>query len=197
VRRLELVAAAATAMGVAGCASSPPIRYYTLAEAPATDRLAAPDNTVPVRLDRVTIPTELDRAQLVRRVDATRLQILDNDRWAAPLDETIRRVLSNNLAARLPPGMVADPNEPSFGVKRQLLSVDFSDFYGDSSCAVTLRAAWVVKSVDSQSASETVETKVLPSGGCAGASTLPTVMSQALGQLSDRIAASLIHASGS
>ena len=86
----------------------------------------------PIRLDRVTIPTELDRSQIVRRLDSTQLQIVEDVRWAAPLDETIRRVLSNDLAARLPQGAVANPNEPSVGEKRQSLAVDFSEFYGDS-----------------------------------------------------------------
>jgi len=99
------------------------MHYYTLTEVAAATRLSAADSTMPIRLDRVTIPTELDRAQLVRRIDATRLQIIEGDRWAAPLDDTIRRVLSGDLAARLPVSMVANPNEPSVGEKRQSLSV--------------------------------------------------------------------------
>jgi uncharacterized lipoprotein YmbA len=190
VRRFRCALAAASTIA-AGCASSPPLHYYTLTEVPATARLPAADDTVPVRLDRVTIPTELDRSQLVRRIDATRLQIIDGDRWAAPLDDTIRRVLSGDLAARLPPNMVANPNEPSVGEKRQLLSVDIAEFYGDATCAVTLRAAWVLKQSDSQSSRGTEETQVPASGNCSGTASLPTAMSQALAQLSDRIAAAV------
>jgi uncharacterized lipoprotein YmbA len=142
-----------------------------------------------VHLDRVTIPTELDRAQIVRRIDATRLQIVEDDRWAAPLDDTIRRVLSNDLAARLPPGLVADPNEPSLGERRQSLSVDVQEFYGDASCAVTLRAAWLLKPPDSPSSRGTEEIRIPAAADCAGTATLPEALSQALAQLSDRIAA--------
>jgi uncharacterized lipoprotein YmbA len=169
------------------------MHYYTLTEIPATARLTAAGDTVPVRLDRVTIPTELDRSQLVRRIDATRLQIVDGDRWAAPLDDTIRRVLSGDLAARLPPNMVANPNEPSIGDKRQLLSVDIAEFYGDAACAVTLRAAWLLKQPDSQSSRGNEEARIPGSGDCSGSGTLPAVMSQALAQLSDRIAAAIVH----
>ncbi len=165
------------------------MRYYTLTEAPAAGRLALPDNTVPIRLDRVTIPTELDRSQIVRRLDATQLQIVENDRWAAPLDETIRRVLSNDLAARLPPGAVANPNEPSIGEKRQSLAVDISEFYADPTCTVTLRAAWTLKQSDTQTVHGTEEAKASAQGACTGAGAIPAAMSQALGQLSDRIAA--------
>jgi uncharacterized protein len=181
----------AVAVCVAGCSSSPPLRYYTLSEVPGATRLATSGNTIPVRLDRVTVPTELDRDQLVRRIDATRLKIAEDDRWAAPLEDTIRRVLSDDLATRLPSGLIANPNEPSVGEKRQSLSVDIQEYFGDAACAVTLRAAWVLKPPDSPSSSGN-ETVQIPGGGdCAGAATLPAVMSQALAQLSDRIAAAI------
>jgi uncharacterized protein len=196
VRRLRCavtVTVAATSALAVGCTSSPPLRYYTLTEVPATARVSAAEDTVPVRLDRVTIPTELDRSQLVRRIDATRLQIMDGERWAAPLEDTIRRVLSDDLASRLPPNMVANPNEPSVGEKRQSLSVDIAEFYGDAACTVTLRAAWVLKQADSQSSRGTEEARIPASGDCSGVGAVPTAMSQALAQLSDRIAAAVAH----
>jgi hypothetical protein len=88
--------------------------------------------------------------------------------------------------------MVASPYEPSVGEKRQSLSVDIEDFYGDSSCAVTLRAAWVLKQPDMQSSRGTEEARVPGAGNCTSA-TLPVAMSQALAQLSDRIAAAIAH----
>jgi uncharacterized protein len=187
------VAAAGALLTVGGCASSPPMHYYTLTDVPATTRLTSMDNTVPVRVDRVTIPEELDRSQIVRRVDATRLQIVEGDRWAAPLEDTIRRVLSDNLAARLPPNMVANPYEPSIGEKRQSLSVDVSEFYGDTNCAVTLRAAWVLKQPDARSTRGAEETRVPGNGNCKDSAGLPVAMSQALGELSDKIAAAVAH----
>ncbi|MEA3176927.1 MAG: uncharacterized protein QOI59_450 [Gammaproteobacteria bacterium] len=167
------------------------MHYYTLTETPAPSRLTAPDNMTPIRLDRVTIPTELDRSQIVRRLDSTQLQIVEADRWAAPLDETIRRILSNDLAARLPPGAVANPNEPSIGEKRQSLAVDIAEFYGDSACKVTLRAAWTLKQSDSQSLHGNEEATASPQGACTGAGPIPAAMSQALGVLSDQIAAAV------
>jgi uncharacterized lipoprotein YmbA len=176
---------------VSACASSPPVRYYTLSDIAPDARLTAPSEDAPVRVDRVTIPSELDRSQVVRRIDANRLQIAELDRWAGPLDEMIRRVLSADLAARLPEQMVADPNEPALGERRRLLSVDILEFYGDASCAVTLRAGWVIKQPAAPSVRGTEEAHV-PSNGCDGA--LPATMSRALAQLSDRIAASVARA---
>ncbi len=186
------LAAVVASLAMTGCASSPPLHYYTLSEVPASTRLTATGDTVPVRLDRVTIPTELDRSQLVRRVDATRLQIMDNDRWAAPLEDTIRRVLSVDLASRLPPEMVANPYEPSVGEKRQSLSVDIEEFYGDSTCAVTLRASWLLKQPDNQSSRGTEQTQVPANSSC-NMDLVPKLMSQALAQLSDHIAAAIAN----
>jgi uncharacterized lipoprotein YmbA len=168
------------------------MHYYTLTDVSGTTRLNTAENAVPIRLDRVTVPTELDRAQLVRRIDSTRLQIVEGDRWAAPLEDTIRRVLSADLASRLPPDMVANPYEPSVGEKRQSLSVDIEEFYGDPSCAVTLRASWVLKQPDMQSSRGAVEAQV-PAGGNCTTGTIPTAMSQALAQLADRIAGAVAH----
>jgi uncharacterized lipoprotein YmbA len=181
---------------LAGCGSSPPLHYYTLTEIPASGQPSVADNSTPIRIDRVTIPTELDRSQIIRRIDPTRLEIVEGDRWAAPLDETIRRVLSNDLASRLPPGAVANPNEPSIGEKRQSLAVDISEFYGDTTCAVTLRAAWSLKLTDSQALHGNEEIKAPPAGNCSGTSTFPAGMSQALSQLSDRIAAAVARKGG-
>src|SRR5689334_11662920 len=152
--------AAVLAAILGGCAHSPPLHYYTLTEVPATKRISSMDKTTPIRLDRVTIPAELDRPELVRRVDSTRLQLIEDQRWAAPLEDTIRRVLSGDLASRLPAGMIENPYEPSVGEKRQSLSVDIGEFYGDSTCAVTLRAAWLLQQPDMQSSRGAEETQV-------------------------------------
>jgi uncharacterized lipoprotein YmbA len=185
---------AVLAIVLTGCSASPPIRYYTLREIPGTALPVAAGSRIAVRLDRVTIPTELDRSQLVRRIDATRLQIVENDRWAAPLEDTIRRVLSDDLASRLPADSVANPIEPSTGDKHQSLSIDIEDFYADTSCSVTLRAAWLLKQPDSGSSRGTEEAHVPGTGGaCPGASSIPEAMSQALARISDRIAAAVAH----
>ena len=188
---MKLFGVAVAGTMLVGCASNPPLHYYTLTEAAAPSRLTLATDQAPIRLDRVTIPTELDRSQIVRRLDSTQLQIMENDRWAAPLDETIRRILSNDLAARLPQGAVANPNEPSVGEKRQSLTVDFAELYGDSACTVTLRAAWTLKQSDSNSLKGNEQTTASPEGGCKGAGSIPAAMSQALGKLSDLIAAAI------
>src|SRR5262249_52028624 len=112
---MKRVAAVLLAALAGGCASSPPIRFYTLTPIAPESRPTAPPEGARVRLNRVTVPGELDRVQIVKRIDATRLQIDDQSRWAAPLDDMIRRVLTADLAARLPANAVADANELAGG----------------------------------------------------------------------------------
>jgi uncharacterized lipoprotein YmbA len=111
------------------------------------------------------------------------------DRWAAPLDEMIRRTLAADLAARLPAGTVSDLDDARPGEKRRVLSLDIQEFHGDASCAVTLRAAWSLTEPDAQSGRGTEVVKIPSSGACPD--TLAIGMSQALAQLSDRIASNV------
>jgi uncharacterized lipoprotein YmbA len=169
-----------TALLLAACASSPPTRFYTLVD-------TAPEGTPPpnagvVSINRVSIPGEIDRPEIVRWVGPNQLNISDLDRWAAPLDDTIQRVLTDDIARRVP--------SPVPGLQR-LVSVDIHEFYGDANCNVTLRAVWVPRQPGGQpaaAAQPAIEQIQVPSSGACPA-TLPQTMSIALGQLSDRIIA--------
>jgi len=156
------------------------MRFYTLA--PMNTEGAASGNTpAAIRVVRVTLPGEIDRPELVRRMDATRLQLAEEDRWGAPLGEMIQRVLSADLQSRVP----ANASEPD------QLVVEIEEFIADANCAVTLRAAWNLKPASGAAAQpvrgyETVRAE--PSGTCQ-VSVLPEIMSRALAELANRVAA--------
>ncbi len=171
------------------CAASPPTRYYTLDRVPGT--AVTPTDRTPVRLDRVTIPAELDRRELVLHVGPDRLRITGQDRWAAPLDDLMLRTLSADLAARLPPGVVADPREPLGTAPRRLLYVQIGRLYADEHCAVELAAAWTLETPNAASHRASEVLSVPPQGECPGAA--PAGIDRALGELADRIAAALAH----
>jgi uncharacterized lipoprotein YmbA len=160
---------------VGACSSSPPTHFYTLSD-------TAPETTPPagvgwVRIVGVTIPGELDRPELVRRIGPNQLSIAGLDRWAAPLDQVIRRALSDDISRRVP--------SPAPG-QQYSVSVDIREFYGDDACNVTLRAAWTLKQTRPEDVQPVNEEIRVPSSGACTA-TLPATMSIALGQLSDRI----------
>jgi uncharacterized lipoprotein YmbA len=162
---------------VGACSSTPPTRFYTLSD--TAPEAAPPAGIGWVRVVGVTIPGEIDRPELVRRIGPNQLSIAGFDRWAAPLDQTIWRALSDDIARRVP--------NPSPG-RQYSVSVDIHEFYGDGSCNVTLRAAWTLKQSPAQNAQPVNEEIQVPSSGACTA-TLPATMSIALGQLSDRIIA--------
>jgi len=172
---------------LAACGSTPPTHYYALSEiVPASATAQTDSAAVPVRLEPVNIPAELDRLELVIHSAANRVQIAEMDRWAAPLDEQIRRTLSDDLAARLPAKLVADPNEPSTQDARRRLSVSFAHFDGDTNCAVTLNVSWTLAQAKTATQSG-MERLQVPAGGACPAGLAPA-MSQALGMLADRLA---------
>jgi len=180
---------------LSGCGSSPPTRFYILnAVAPAAAApTAAPPNAapaaapIPVRVELPSIAPEIDRAELVTRSGPNRVRVAGSERWAAPLPGQIRRVLSDDLAARLPPGLVADPEEQATTEPRRLLTIAIEEFYGDDTCAVSLRASWVLARPHALALHGSEQVPIAASAPCAGE--LPAAMSRALAALSDRLAA--------
>jgi hypothetical protein len=174
---------------LAACQSSPPTHYFALTEiAPKTTPAPQPGQ-IPIRIERITIPGELDRLELVRRTSSNQLQIAVFDRWAAPLEDMMRRVAAADLAARLPAGAVASANEPAVGEPRRHLYIDVQEFAGDEHGQVTLRAAWLLQSANAPSLRGVEALQV--NSGDAGSDALAAAMSRALADLSDRIAAAL------
>jgi uncharacterized lipoprotein YmbA len=180
------------------CGSSPPQRYYTLqpvaVPAGAAAMGAAPENQIAVRIQPVVIPPELDRVELVSRGGPYRVHIADSDRWAAPLDDQIRRTLNDDLAARLPAHLVADPNEPGTQEPRRLLSVTVIEFYADDECGAMLRADWTLRGprAESQHGNEQFKTHDAVSCVAGTPAALAAAMSAALGTLSERLAAVIL-----
>jgi uncharacterized protein len=184
---------AATLAGVcllSACQSSPPTHYFALiAVAPTAAAPTPVPGQIQIRVERITISGELDRLELVRRSTSNRLQIATFDRWAAPLDDMIRRVVAADLAARLAAGMVASANEPVVGEPRRRLFIDVQFFAGDERGAVKLQAVWLVQTPNSANLRGTEEVAIEASDASADA--LAAAMSRALAVLCDRLAVAL------
>jgi uncharacterized lipoprotein YmbA len=180
------------------CGSSPPTRFYALnvlapqgsavSNAAAT---AAVSDVIPLRVEPVAIPAELDRLELVSHSGANEVYIAPSERWAAPLDEQVRQVLSDDLAARLPARAVVDPNEPGTQDPRRTLSVSLAQFEAAESCTLTLSASWTLHTphAPSQSGMEHIEQPA--QGSCPQG--MAAAMSRALATLADRLAPQLSH----
>jgi uncharacterized lipoprotein YmbA len=127
---------------LAGCASSPPTRFFALDPVSAGAAAAAGTAGAPVKVDAVHIPPALDRDSMVRGESNNQLQISSQDRWAGDLGEMIRRVLTQDLAQRLPSDMVVAPASPAPASARGLV-IDILTFQPQAG-EVVLDADWTL-----------------------------------------------------
>jgi len=98
------------ALGVAGCSHSPPTQFYVLAPSAPASQIAKPYRGAPIRIATVDFPPEFDRPELIDNRSRSELIVLDFAHWAAPIGALARQTLTEDLAARLPPGQVVDSN---------------------------------------------------------------------------------------
>jgi uncharacterized protein len=125
-----------------GCASSPPTRFFALDPVSPGAGAAAGESGTPLKVDAVHIPPALDRDSMVRGESDNQLQISSQDRWAGDLGEMIGRVLTQDLAQRLPSGMVVAPASPAPADARGLV-IDIMTFQPQGG-EVVLDADWTL-----------------------------------------------------
>ena len=176
---------------LAACASSPPTRFFALDPAPSGAPAAAPGGAghsaaQPVKIDAVHVPPALDRSSMVRGESDNQLEISSQDRWAGDLGEMIRRVLTQDLASRLPGGMVIAPDSPAPPNARGLV-IDILTFQPQATGEVVLDADWTLLE-GTQSNPVRRRSVHLTGSAASSAQGEAAAMSTLLGQLADRIA---------
>ena len=192
MRSPTLLALAAAGAALAGCAGAK-TQFYTLAPvasgpAPA---YAAAYTGPPVRVDAVHVPAALDRLELVEPDGPNAVKVRDLAHWAAPLGEMSRRVLTQDLAARLPQGEVVFPESPKPEGARGIVVDMLALTPGPD--GVTLDASWSVLPATRGGPLRQRQARLTtPSTG-----DQPAAISALLAQLADRIAADLAGAPAS
>jgi uncharacterized protein len=174
---------------LAGCGSSPPSKFYVLTADPVPQRAGAvATNTVAI--GRVTLPGALDRPQIARRRGANEIVFSEEERWAGPLDDMMRRVLADDLAARLPAGvmLVESSAKPPPGAT---IALDVSRFDADESGTVTLVARWEAIGRNGAPLGAPRESTIVEPGSGKDAAAVAATMSRAVAALAARIAAGL------
>jgi hypothetical protein len=182
--RRGLVAGAA--LLVAGCTTSPPARVYTLAPRPARQPVRS---SAVVMLRPVELAKYLDRPQIVRYADPYQLSFSEFERWGEGMREMVTRVLIENLSMRLSGGQVYDGSGPLSLRPDATIEVEISRFDADPDGAVILAARWTIQR-EKQKPRVQADRISVP----ADASKTPELvaaMSDALGQLGDRMARTL------
>jgi uncharacterized protein len=191
---MRLAAVLGVGLLLAGCGSSPPSKFYVLTADPVPQRAweGSPKTVAPntIALGRVSLPGALDRPQIARRKGGNEIVFSDEERWAGPLDDMVRRVLADDLAARLPAGvsLIESSAKPPPGVT---IAVEVSRFDADEAGNVTLTARWEALGPTGRPLGPPRESTIAEPGSGRDAPAVATTMSRAVAALSARIAAGL------
>ncbi|KVC40475.1 PqiC family protein [Burkholderia diffusa] len=143
-------AAVFAALALAAC-SSPPARFYTLSPADATAPVrSAPANpSFLIEVPSVGVPEQVAKNQLVVQKNAAQVDVLEQERWAAPPADEIRRALSDDLAAQLGTIDVANSAYPA-GVPVYRISVNVQRFESWPGKRAAIDAVWSVRALGTQ-----------------------------------------------
>jgi uncharacterized protein len=171
------------------CGSDPTNRYYAI-ESGTPARAPAAYSGPPVQVLEVKIPASMNRPELVREFASGEVQLREFDRWAAPLERSVRQALTESLAVRLPEGKVvfAGATRPAerLDLNVEVLSLRIAN--GSASMWV----AWGVQQLGpgAPAPCATREVRLQTAAGDDAAATAKA-WSALLGQLADRVAAEL------
>ena len=187
-------------LSVSGCMNFSPMpdpsRFFTLAPLPQTEQLHARSNDKTnglfVAIAPIRFPGYLDREQIVTRAAPNRLAILENDRWAEPLEENFARVLVQNLGVLLGGASVIrypwqNSQRPTCQIEIEVLR-----FEPSADHQVELLAHWAVIDHSSKTRLAFKETRVARRTRTRSTEASVTGLSEALSDLSREIADTIL-----
>lgn len=176
-----------SALLLTACTTTPASRYYLLdpLAAPKMEKLADAGNRLGI--GTINLPDYLNRQQLVIRGSGGQLLIRDGERWGEPLEDSVRRVLGENLSRLLGSGkLVFLPAPPGIDPSRRL-QLEITAFEASAANEVRLDARWSLSRT--QGAGTLRESHIVLAMAGNDASAMVAAMNQALLQLASEIAA--------
>jgi len=183
---------ALTAAILAGCGSSPPIHYHALTS--AAPHQASGSARLLVEVLPVALPERLNRGEMVLVSASGQLDVRDADRWAAPLPDEIRQILSDTLWNRLGATDVYQAPVASSATALPLyrLALRIERFEAVPGRSAIVEGSWTARRLP-QGRSTTCRTSVvvpLPAGTPEGAA---AALSDGTGRLAQQVADSIGH----
>ena len=175
-------------VALVGCGSSPEPTFYALAPSHGAAQPGAPRA---IRIRRLAIPPYLDRPEVVRGLVNHRLAIAADERWGAPLDEMLGRVLAEDVEQRSPGSLVFSETGAISVDADATVEVDLQRLEVDPSGEVTLVADVAVERGQAHTASASRAVNLKKSPSAAGTPGLVAAMSDLVGELADQITALL------
>lgn len=143
MHRIAVIAALYAVVGLAaGCASTPASRFYTLSAASGP---AAPSSNLSIAVGPVTVPAVVDRPQIVVSMGPNQVRLEEFNRWAAPLQNTIARVVADNLVQMLGTPRVFSAVQTLSVDADYRAAIDVQSFQSAPGEAAILDAVWSVR----------------------------------------------------
>jgi len=167
----------------AGCAT-PTSRFYTLSTTPAP---AGTPVAYSVAVGPVTIPAVIDRPQIVVSTSPNQVQLDEFNRWAAPLQSNIARVVADNLASILGTARVSLFPQTMSAAADYRVAIQVQRFDTAPGNAASLEALWTITRTK-DGAAQTGRTSVRESSPSGGYDGVAAAHSRALARLSRDIA---------
>lgn len=176
-------------LGMSGCATTAPTRFYLLTPVldTATVRPFASARHLAIGVGPVTMPPYLNRPQIVTRASSARLDFAEFDQWAAPLQDSVTRVVAENLSLLIPTDRIALYPWPRATPVDYQVTIAVDRFDGEAGGEVVLLGYWSLWDADEN---ELVMKKARFSTPIGGQEyeELVTAMSRTLAALSQDIA---------
>jgi uncharacterized lipoprotein YmbA len=136
VNGLYLRFAVAGLVSVAVGCTSAPVRYYTLT--PPPDKTSpASQTTITIDVRVVHTPPQLNRSELMVRTGPTEVTLLENERWASPVNDEIKDALRLQLQRRLGRTTGLRPN-----FTKLTLDIDVQQLEAELGRNVVIEASW-------------------------------------------------------
>ena len=129
---------------LAGCGSSQPIHFHTLMPTAELMSAKTPRPAFVIDVRPVGVPAEADRQPLVLR-SGSAINLIENERWAAPLGDELRSAMSARLTRELGTEDIGD-HALSSDIFVLKIRIDVRRFDAVFAEHVSIEATWTMRS---------------------------------------------------
>ena len=179
---------------LAGCGAPAKLSYYTLS-AQAAAAPAAASRPLNVYLGPVTIPEAVDRPQMVMRIDANRVEIVELDRWAEPLKTGVPRLVADALTRELPGSTVMTSRQSASLAFDFRVAIDVQRFDFSAGDGASVDALWTIRAAKGD-AQRIGRTEAREPAGSRDAQAMAAAESRALEKVARDVAAAIRSLAG-
>jgi uncharacterized lipoprotein YmbA len=176
---------------LAGCATTPPSRFYILSPVTADAAAQPAGPATAIGVGPVELPKYLDRPQIAVRSGANELFYDETHRWAEALQDNVTTVLAENLARLVPTDRVTVfPWGRTTTIDYQVIA-EFSRFDADAGGNVVLSATWKLYHEQNREVLAQKKTEITEPVDGTGYTNIVAAQSRALASLSREIAGAI------